>query len=165
MKKILFLTVAAVLLGSRAGRAEPAPDPFVGRWTMNVERSTYPPGECPRRMVIEMEPAGHGIHYVSETTYANGRSSRSEYTARYDGRPVVVVGSHGILLPVALERPAPDVVVASYTKAAQVVATSRRVVSKDGRVMTITTTSRGPSGKAVTNVGVYERAPAVPPGQ
>ena len=63
----------------------------------------------------------------------------------------------GILLPVSLKRMADNTVVASYTKALRVVATSRRVVSTDGKVMTITTTSRDPSGKPVTNVGVYER--------
>jgi hypothetical protein len=155
MKKLFGLLMAATLLNSAVGWA--ATDPFAGKWTLNVKRSKYPPGACPKRMVIEMETVGRGVHYSSETILANGNSTRSEYTANYDGTPVIVVGAHGILLPVSLKRMAANAVVASYTKALQVVATSRRVVSIDGRVMTITTTSRDRSGKVVTNVGVYEK--------
>jgi len=64
-------------------------------------------------------------------------------------------------LPVSLKRIDRNTVEASYLRGRQVVATSRRVVSKDGRTMTITTTSPDKDGKTVTNVGVYERTPAV----
>jgi hypothetical protein len=43
----------------------------------------------------------------------------------------------------------------------QVIATSRRVVSKNGRVMTITTVSTDKDGKSVTNVGVYEKVETI----
>jgi hypothetical protein len=155
MKKVLGFLMAATLSSSAVGWA--ATDPFAGKWTLDAKKSKYPPGACPRRMVIEMETVGRGVHYSSETILANGSSTRSEYTANYDGTPVIVVGARGVLLPVSLKRTAANAVVASYTKALQVVATSRRVVSIDGRVMTITTTSRDRSGKLVTNVGVYEK--------
>jgi len=151
---LLDLLLAATLV-------KPAPaaaaDPFVGKWTLNVEKSTYPPGACPKRMVIEMEAVPGGVHYSSESTLANGSTTRSEYTAGYDGKPASVTGAHGVLLPVSVERTAPDTVTASYRKGLQVVAVSRRVISNGGRVMTITTTSRDRSGKTVTNIGVYER--------
>jgi hypothetical protein len=63
-----------------------------------------------------------------------------------------------MLLPVSLKQLDSNTVVASYTRALQAVATSRRVVSKDGRLMTITTTSRDRSGKSVTSIGVYEKS-------
>ena len=146
--------MAAMLLVSTALWAT---DPFVGRWTLNTQKSKYPPGTCPKRMVIEMEPAGRGIRYHSETTLANGGSTYSDYTADYNGKQAIVMGARGMLLPVALKRTNTNTVVASYTKSLQVVATSRRVVSPDGRFMTITTTSQDRSGKPVTSVGVYER--------
>ena len=155
MKKNLCFLIAFTLLLSAALWAT---DPFVGKWTLNTQKSKYPPGTCPTRMDIEMEPAGHGVHYRSETTLANGRSTSSDYTADYNGKQAIVMGAHGMLLPVSLKRINSNTVVASYTKSLQVVATSRRVVSWDGRLMTITTTSQDPSGKAVTTVGVYERA-------
>jgi hypothetical protein len=153
---LLYLLVAATLAPSA-----PAPgtnDPFAGSWTLDVARSHYAPGACPKRMVIEMEAVAGGVHYSSETILADGSRTRSEYTAGYDGKPVMVVGARGVLLPVSLERIAPDTVVASYSRGLQVVATSRRVVSTDGKVMTIRTLSRDRSGRTVTNVGVYERS-------
>jgi hypothetical protein len=62
-----------------------------------------------------------------------------------------------MLLPVFLKRPNSHTVIASYTKALQIVATSRRVVSKDGQRMTITTISKNQLGKDVTTVGLYEK--------
>jgi len=135
-----------------------AADPFVGRWVLDVGRSHYAEGAAPRAMVIDMEAAGDGIRYRSETTYQDGRTARSEYTAGYDRRPVLVTGSRGLLLPVSLDRTDSHTVVASYTRALVVVATSRRVVSADGRVMTITTTSKNAEGKEATTVAVFTKA-------
>jgi len=154
MTKTICLLIAAALLAASAAAST---DPFLGRWTLNLRRSKYPAGACPKRMVIEMNSVERGIHYRSETTYANGNTLRAEYTADYDGKPAIVLGSRGMLLPVSLKRIDSHTVIASYTKSSEVVATSRRVVSGDGRLMTITTTSKDQSGKKATAVGVYEK--------
>ena len=147
----------AVLLLLATGMASALTDPFVGRWVLNPGLSKYPSGTCPRRMVIEMESAGNGIHYRSETKYANGVTAHSEYTADYNGKQSLVVGNRGMLFPVSLKRSNSHLVLASYTQGLQVVATSRRVVSKDGRRMTITTMSKNGGGADVLTVGVYEK--------
>ncbi len=154
MKKSLYLVVMAVLLASYAFAV---PDPFVGKWQLNPQRSKYPAGTCPKQMIIEIESAGSGIRYNSDAIYANGRLAHSQYTADYNGKQVTVLGAHSLLLPVSLKRLNSHTVVASYTRGFEVVATSRRVVSPDGRLMTITTTSKDQSGKTATTVGIYER--------
>ena len=147
--------VAFLLLASAMASA--SADPFVGRWALNPGLSKYPSGTCPRNMVIEVESAGDGIHYRSDTTYANGATAHSEYTADYNGRQSLVMGNRGMLLPVSLKRSNSRVVLASYIRGMQVVATSRRVVSKDGQRMTITTISKDRTGADVVSVGVYEK--------
>jgi hypothetical protein len=132
-------------------------DPFVGKWVLDVRQSRYPAGTCPKTMVIEMETVGKGVRYCSDATYANGSKVHSEYTANYNGNQAIVRGARGMMLPVFLKRIDSHTVVASYTKALMIVATSRRVVSKDEQLMTITTTSKDSSGKSVTTVGVYEK--------
>jgi hypothetical protein len=154
---LLLSTTLAVSLFAGAA------DPFVGRWKLNVHKSKYAPGECPKSMVIEMETAGAGIRYRSETEYANGRKTKAQYSADYNGVEVIVTGSNGLLAPVSLKRIDSNTVVASYVRALQVIATSRRVVSKGGRMMTITTVSKDKDGNTVTNVGVYERVDAAAP--
>src|SRR5206468_147714 len=108
-------------------------------WVLNVEKSSYPPGTCPKSMVIEMETIENGVRYVSTTEYANGATSRAQYEAKYDGKEALVQGSRGLLLPVSLKRLHANTVLATYRRGFKVVATSRREVSSDMRTMTITT--------------------------
>jgi hypothetical protein len=153
MKKTTSILFMAILMTSAAAST----DPFIGKWVLDVRRSEYPVGSCPKSMVIEMEAVGRGVRYRSDATYANGGTIHSEYTADYDGNQALVMGARGMMLPVFLKRINTRTVVASYTKVLQVVATSRRVVSEDGRIMTITTISKGESGKSLKTVGVYEK--------
>jgi hypothetical protein len=163
MKKYFYLVVAFLLVSASASLAQAVgqPDPFVGTWRMNVVKSTYPPGTRPRQMVIEMTSAADGVHYRSRITYANGRSTRAEYTADYTGKEAIVTGSAGIMLPVSLKRVSANTVVARYMRGLQAVATSRRTVSRTGRIMTIKTISPDKSGKSVISIGVYEKTNGV----
>jgi len=154
LKKIASVLIPFVLLVTSSAATT---DPFAGKWELNVRRSSYPAGTCPKQMTIQMLPKGEAVEYRSDTTYANGITAQTTYLADYTGKQVIVTGSHGMLLPVSLKRIAPRVVVASYLHGFEVVATSRRVVSNDGRWMTITTKSKDKSGKSVTSVGVYQR--------
>jgi hypothetical protein len=153
MKTFVTILLAAFL----AANATASEDPFVGKWVLDVERSEYPAGSCPKTMVIEMETVGRGVRYTSDAVYANGRTAHSEYTADYDGNQAIVVGTRGMMLPVFLKRIDSNTVVASYTRSLQVVATSRRVISDNKRFMTVTTTAKDASGKSVTTIGVYRR--------
>ena len=154
MRTFRFIVTAAMLLSPLVLHAA---DPFLGKWSLDVKRSKYPAGACPTQMTIEMSETGHGIHYHSESKLTNGNLTSADYTAGYDGKPVMVMGNKGMLLPVSLKRAGQHVVIATYESGFKVMATSRRVVSADGRAMTITTTSRDRSGKSVTNVGVYTK--------
>ena len=150
-KKFTFAIIALLMSASAVTSA----DPFVGKWRMSVARSKYPAGTCPTRMVIEMRPAGQGIWYHSDSTFKNGAEIHAQYTADYDGKQVIVMSTHGLLLPVSLKRINPYTVEASYSRGMQVFATSRREVSLDGRRMTITTVSKDGSGKNVKSIGIY----------
>jgi hypothetical protein len=149
--------MSILLLAFLATNAMASDDPFVGKWVLDVKRSEYPAGSCPKTMVIEMETVGRGVRYKSDAVYANGRTAHSEYTADYDGNQAIVMGTRGMMLPVFLKRIDSNTVVASYTKSLQIVATSRRVISEDKRFMTVTTTSKNSSGESVTTIGVYRR--------
>lgn len=162
MKSYIYLLISAALLISTtmlvaAGHT----DPFAGAWKLNVEKSTYPPGACPKQMIIVMETAGEGVNYRSETLYENGSLARAQYTADYSGKEAMVTGNAGVLLPVSLKKIDDNTVIASYKRGFQVVATSRRTLSPDGHVMTITTTSADKTGKTVTSIGVYDKLNAV----
>ena len=58
----------------------------------------------------------------------------------------------------ALKRVDTRTVEATYQRYQKTVATSTRVLSKNGKTMTVTTVSKDKPGKIVANVGVYVRA-------
>lgn len=154
MLRTLILVVVALLLCASAAAGT---DPFFGKWKLDVHRSKYPDGKCPKSMVIEMRPEEHGVWYHSDTVYKNGTEAHAQYAAGYDGKETVVMSTRGLMLPVSLKRINSHVVLASYLRGMQVMATSRRVISKDDKSMTITTTSLDSSGKRVITVGIYTR--------
>jgi len=159
MNRFRLAGVALLVLCPTLSRAA---DPFAGRWVLDTKRSHYPAGSCPKQMTIEMTMEGDAVHYHSETQLLSGVSFSADYLARYDGTPAMVTGAKGVLLPVSLTRPKPNVVVAKYTSGRETRATSRRVLSTDGRVMTVTTSSRDGEGHVFTNVGVYRRSSVSP---
>ncbi len=152
-RSTLILLFTALLIGSAAAST----DPFLGKWALDTKNSKYPAGTLPKNMVIQMEAAGEGVRYRSDATYANGRTAHSQYTADYRGTPATVMGSRSIMLPVYLKRVNSRTVIATYMKGFEAVATSKRVVSPDGRHMTITTISRDQSGKKTTTIGFYTK--------
>jgi hypothetical protein len=153
MKKTACIFLLAVLV-TNAGAS---PDPFAGKWELNVAESRYPAGACPESMTIKMEAVGDGVRYTSDAVFANGNTVHSEYTAEYNGKQAIAIGAHGMMLPVFLKRIDSSTVIASYTKGLVVVATSRRVISDDGRRMTITTISKDAAGENVTTIGIFEK--------
>jgi hypothetical protein len=154
MKKRLMIALA-VLITPAFVRA--SPDPFEGKWSLDVRSSIYPAGTCPKSMTIEMRQVGKGIWYKSGTTYRNGATVHAEYTADYDGKQAMVRTERGFLLPVTIKRIDARTVEATYSRGFQVVATSRRVLSPDGKTMRITTISKDATGKSVKTVGLYRR--------
>jgi hypothetical protein len=151
------LRCCLIAISLMATRATASTDPFLGEWKLNVQHSVYPAGTCPKQMTIEMTATARGVRYHSNATYANGATTQAQYVADYNGKQAAVMGDRGFLLPVSLKRIDSRTVLASYMRGMQLIATSRRVVSPDGRRMTITTKSRPSPGKSVTSVGLYER--------
>src|SRR6476660_9122327 len=146
-----------IVIALIATRATASTDPFLGEWKLNVQRSVYPAGTCPKQMTIEMTATARGVRYHSKTTYANGTTTQAQYVADYNGKQAAVMGDRGFLLPVSLKRINSRTVLASYMRGMQLIASSRRVVSPDGRRMTITTKSRSSHGRSATTMGWYER--------
>ena len=159
MTKLQTLGAVCCLLTSALVRGQTSPDRFLGTWVLEPKASRYPGNSCPKQMTIEMIRETRGVHYHSHTQPSVGEAFDVDYIANYDGKPVIVTGSKGILLPVSLERRG-ITVTATYRSAFQVMATSQRVLSADNNTMTITTVSHDAMGTATTNVGVYRRAPS-----
>jgi hypothetical protein len=151
---IALIALASLPLESRS--ATPS-DPFIGTWNLERERSHYAETP-PEQMTVVMDAAPQGLHYRSNTRYLDGRTGTSDYTASFDGLPVLVVGSAGFLAPVSLHRMDGATIEATYTAGLKKIAWSRWSVNADGTELVVTTIYLGKDGDNRQNVAVFRHA-------
>ena len=139
-----------------------ARDPRTGMWKLNAAKSTYKPGPAPKTQTVRIEPSGQGEHVRSEAINTNGTRVITEYTAAFDGTDYPLKGSP-VANTVSLKRIDARTTERIDKKDGQVMLVYRRVVSPDGKTMTVTINGVNAQGQPVSNVVVYERQQSKPP--
>ena len=155
MKQILQVVVFA---GFASGIMLAQSDPFAGTWKMNPAKTKYSPAPAPNSTSQTYEAQGNGVKFSSEGTAADGSRVAWSYTANYDGKdnPISGMGPNGADT-IALKRINANTIESTTKKAGKVVATARLVVSKDGKVTTITVKGTNTTGPAVNNTIVFDK--------
>ena len=87
---------------------------------------------------------------------ASGKKTKTETLLTYDGQPQKVVGNADFDT-VTTKRVDKYETTADLIKAGKVVGSLRRLVSKDGKSMTINQKVLKPDGSTETSMGYYER--------
>jgi hypothetical protein len=152
---------AMVFSAGMAGLSGQARDPRTGTWKLNVAKSTYKPGPAPRTQTVRIEPSGQGEHVRSETINTNGTRVVTDYTAAYDGVDYPITGSP-VANTVSLKRIDALTTERFDKKDGHVMLVYRRVVSPDGKTMTVTINGVNAQGQQVSNVVVFEKQVARP---
>ena len=146
-----------VVLGAGIVRVSAqASDARIGTWKLNVEKSKYSPGPAPQSSTLKVEASGQGEKATTEGVNAAGTATMTQYTAQYDGKDSPITGSQNADT-VSLKRIDARTMERTDKKGDKVVATSTRVVSEDGKTMTVTTKGTNAQGQAVDNVTVWEK--------
>jgi hypothetical protein len=149
--------IAGAILGvTFAALSAQTPDPRIGSWTLNVAKSKYDPGPAPKSQTLKIEAAGKGEKVSSEMVNADGSKTSTSYTAEFDGKPSPLTGS-ALADTVALKRVDAHTSDRTDSKGGKTVQTYHRVVSKDGKTMTVTIKGTNAQGKPVSNVVVFEK--------
>jgi hypothetical protein len=158
----LLLRGVLLAVAATAVAAAQARDPRTGTWILNVAKSSYKPGPPPRSQTVRIEPSGQGEHIRSEALNANGTRVVTEYTAAFDGTDYPLKGSP-VANTVVLKRIDARTTERFDKKDGHVMLVYRRVVSQDGKTMTVTVNGVNAQGQQVSNVVVFERhAPKTP---
>jgi hypothetical protein len=131
-------------------------DPAVGSWKLNVGKSRYSPGPAPKSQTITITAAGNGIRVSSKGVDGDGKATSTEYTASYDGKDVPVMFNLAYDVT-SLKRVDANTSELTRKKGGKVVQTARRVISAEGKTMTITTTGVDDKNRRVDNVAVYDK--------
>jgi hypothetical protein len=162
MKVVSVLRASALLLVcgivATSQKTTAQTDPSVGTWVLNVAKSKYDPGPPPKSATLTIVAAGQGYKIESKGVDAAGNPTGTQYTSNYDGKdvPVTLTGSQDYDA-VALKKLDAQRVEGTRKKAGKVVQTYSRVISADGKTMTITTSGTNAKGQKINNVVVYEK--------
>jgi len=150
------LTLGVVLAAAVAVVSAQGPNPRVGTWHLDVAKSKYSPGPAPKSQVLKIEASGEGENVTSEIVSTTGAKTVTVYTANFDGKPYPITGSE-IADTVSLKRIDANTSERTDSKNGKVVQTFTRVVSKDGKTMTVTIKGTNAQGQPVNNVVVFEK--------
>ena len=147
------LVLAACALALPAISSGQSTDPLLGTWKMDMSKSTFKPGPGSKSSTLVIEAAGKGMKVSVDAVTADGPLKWS-YTAMPDGKDVPVIGNPNAEMA-SMTLPNPNERVVVFKRAGKPVLTSKAVVAKDGKSMTITQDGTDAKGQAVHNVLHY----------
>jgi hypothetical protein len=163
MRSRWFATALAIVLGlgivlfvQSVNLSAQASDPRIGTWKMNAAKSQFNPGPPPQSLIVKVEPAGQGEKVTADIGNADGTRTTTVYTANFDGKEYPLTGSP-TADTVSLKRIDSRTTDRTDKKGGKVVTTLKRVVSQDGKTMTVTTKGTTADGQPANNVIVFEK--------
>jgi hypothetical protein len=148
---LLLIAVAVVLVA--------ADDKFSGTRKLNLAKSKYTPASAaPKSVTIKYDATADGLTASAEGTDAEGKPTSTRYSAKYDGKDVPYEGGGPLGADtIALKRVNNSTIEATMKRGGKAIGTSKRVVSRDGKAVTITTTGTNAKGEKVESVAVFEK--------
>ena len=147
---MLSLSFPAMSLSAQAA------DPASGIWELNLAKSKFSPGPPPKSQTRTFEVSGADVKYTLKGIDAEGKPTLVQFTAKYDGKDYPVTGSPDFDA-ISLKHVDAVTTEATLKKGGKVVQTSTRVVSKDGKTLTLTVKGTNAKGQAVNNVSVFDK--------
>jgi hypothetical protein len=150
---ITVATVGTPAAGQLRSTAEPPPQ-LIGTWQLNVAKSKYSPGPALKSEMRVYTRQPDGVKGVVSRVYADGRSEKFEYMANF-GKEMMVTGipEYDAVTLRKVDELTSDAVL---SHAGTVYGVARRVISPDGKLMTITF-DRKSTETPVHNVAVYDK--------
>jgi hypothetical protein len=144
---LLFTLTGAATFGADS-------DPFLGKWKLNWGRSRSAE-QAPRSAVRKYTKSGEGVRVSEDWVAFDGKHTKLEYIANYDGKDYPVRSTRGVT--VAFRHTDPFTVEGVSKTDGKINSTFRRIVSQDRKTLTIEMSKTESDGKASTVLLVYER--------
>ena len=155
LRMVALGAVLAVVLPV-SGLSAQAADPVIGTWELNLAKSKYSPGPPPKSQTRTYEVAGQAVKFSAKGVDAEGKPTLVQYTASYDGKDYPITGNPDAET-ISLKRIDSFTAESTLKKAGKVVITTRRVISKDGKVMTLTSKGTNAKGETLNNMLVFDK--------
>jgi len=147
-----FMLPSTCILG-----ADMAVDPAVGTWTLNLAKSKLDSNEPALKSAVRTYTVTpDGLKVSIHSVDADGTAHDTGSTFTYDGKPHSASGTSDYEM-IAVTRVGTSESKTELIKSGKVVGHLARVVSKDGKTMTVTVDETNAKGASVHEVTVYER--------
>jgi hypothetical protein len=146
---VLTLAASSVLLAQK--------DAHMGTWKLNVAKSTFDPGPPFKSETRTYESTGDGYKFTGTIVAADGSTHTGGFTTTYDGKDHPEMGDTNGADTLAVKLIDANHIDSTSKKDGKVLYTSKVVVSKDGKVMTLTSKGKNASGQSFSNVLVYDK--------
>ena len=154
MKAKAILFTLAICLAT-AGVVMAKTNPHMGTWKLNEAKSKFPAG-APKNHTVVYEAVGDDTKVTVDGTAGDGTATHNEWTGKFDGKCYAVTGD-----PTADQRcyRVVNSRTMSFTNrmAGKIVLTGRIMVSMNGRIRTVTTTTTDAKGRKSTSRAVYDK--------
>jgi hypothetical protein len=160
MKRFFVFVIVVALSLVASGLLLAQSNPSVGTWKLNLAKSKFSPaGTAPKSDTLTIEAQGDGVKVSTDGVAGDGNRIAASYTTNYDGKDSAV---SGLGFPngadtIAVKRVDANTSTATAKKAGKVVYTRRLVVSKDGKVMTITAKGTNEQGQPTSSTTVWDK--------
>ena len=174
LRCITVLGITLLLSGSHLVAQDA--DPIIGTWVLNVAKSTFSPGPAPqsesRTYLMETlktkvtargvaEPrtfltVSQEIKATSQGVDGHGQPTTREWTIVHDGKDHPITGDPDADM-LSLTRIDAFTSALTLKRAGLIVITGTQAISRDGKVMTVTTNGINATGQTIGHVAVFEK--------
>lgn len=134
VKKLTGTVAAALILVSVASSAD-TPSPFVGKWVVDISKSTFEPAQPPKSNTATTTEAPGGLHTAVDIVEADGSNTHMEYTIPLGGTKATPVTGTEYADSISATFPSARTVKYSLSKSGKVIESGTLTVSKSGKTM------------------------------
>jgi hypothetical protein len=134
-----------------------AADSNIGTWKMNPAKSKFTPGPAPKSQTLKIVAWGaDGVTYTADGVDPDGKPSHWEFQAKYDEKFVPFKGNVDADM-ISYKRIDANTIESETTLKGKPAATTRAVISADGKTRTLTQIGKNAKGQDINNVVVYDK--------
>jgi hypothetical protein len=131
-------------------------DPFYGLWKFNPERSHYEFGPMPHNAYYRIDPDEMRLKVTMDWDTTDGQHNHQVYYAVPDGKDHPYTESPAVDY-VTTTRIDEHTLDTAAKKDGKVISYASRVLSEDGKLMTVTMSGNKPNGEPYSNIAIYEK--------
>lgn len=129
---------------------------FLGAWKLNREKSVYQLGEPPKVGDYIIEPDGDRLKVTMHWITIDDKVFNQVYYSIPDGKDYPYTDGPGVDA-VSMTLSAPNTLDSAAIKDGKVISFARRILSEDGKTLTITMSGVTPQGTPYSNLAIYEK--------